>query len=160
VFRPLFPNDAYRTGRAEAGAPIHLSPRSKASGQTAVRWVVPPPSSRGLGHRPFKAAARVRIPLGVLAKGLVKPAFCETPDAAANLGPFLSLFYRELLANSWDVGTQPRPHGVRSEAVRLRSYVGVQAECQANVRMSESGLGHFRDALAATWAVAFVRRRS
>ena len=25
-----------------------------------------PPSSSGLGHRPFKAAARVRIPLGVL----------------------------------------------------------------------------------------------
>jgi hypothetical protein len=31
-----------------------------------VRWDVPPPSSSGLGHRPFKAAARVRIPLGVL----------------------------------------------------------------------------------------------
>ena len=27
-----------------------------------VRW---PPSSRGLGHRPFTAATRVRIPLGV-----------------------------------------------------------------------------------------------
>src|SRR5262249_58542334 len=29
-----------------------------------------PPSSSGLGHRPFKAAARVRIPLGALLAGL------------------------------------------------------------------------------------------
>ncbi len=29
---------------------------------------LPPPSSSGLGHRPFTAAARVRIPLGVLTK--------------------------------------------------------------------------------------------
>ena len=28
-----------------------------------------PPSSSGLGHRPFKAAARVRIPLGALLAG-------------------------------------------------------------------------------------------
>ena len=32
-------------------------------GQTAA-VAVEPPSSSGLGHRPFKAAARVRIPLG------------------------------------------------------------------------------------------------
>jgi hypothetical protein len=34
-------------------------------GQTAA-VAVEPPSSSGLGHRPFKAAARVRIPLGAL----------------------------------------------------------------------------------------------
>jgi hypothetical protein len=39
------------------------SPTADATG-TAVR-VAGPPSSSGLGHRPFKAAARVRIPLGV-----------------------------------------------------------------------------------------------
>ena len=30
------------------------------------RWPSEPPSSSGLGHRPFKAAARVQIPLGAL----------------------------------------------------------------------------------------------
>src|ERR1700744_266558 len=39
------------------------SPTAHATG-TAVR-VPGPPSSSGPGHRPFKAAARVRIPLGV-----------------------------------------------------------------------------------------------
>jgi hypothetical protein len=36
-----------------------------------LRWPWPsaPPSSSGLGHRPFKAAARVRIPLGARAEG-------------------------------------------------------------------------------------------
>src|SRR6266567_6335509 len=38
------------------------SPTAGATGKTAV--TVEPPSSSGLGHRPFKAAARVRIPLG------------------------------------------------------------------------------------------------
>src|SRR6516162_9585124 len=33
-------------------------------GFEAARTVAKPPSSSGLGHRPFKAAARVRIPLG------------------------------------------------------------------------------------------------
>jgi hypothetical protein len=32
-----------------------------------------PPSSSGLGHHPFKVAARVRIPLGVLWKSNEKP---------------------------------------------------------------------------------------
>ena len=32
-----------------------------------------PPSSSGLGHRPFKAAARVRIPLGARAEGIDVP---------------------------------------------------------------------------------------
>ncbi len=35
-------------------------------------WPLRPPSSSGLGHRPFKAAARVRIPLGVLVDVLVR----------------------------------------------------------------------------------------
>ena len=39
------------------------SPTAGATGKAAV--TVEPPSSSGLGHRPFKAAARVRIPLGV-----------------------------------------------------------------------------------------------
>ena len=36
-----------------------------------LRWPWPsaPPSSSGLGHRPFKAAARVRIPLGARPEG-------------------------------------------------------------------------------------------
>src|ERR1022692_472136 len=38
------------------------SPTAGAKGRAAV--TVEPPSSSGLGHRPFKAAARVRIPLG------------------------------------------------------------------------------------------------
>src|SRR5450755_1780857 len=38
------------------------SPTAGAKGKAAV--TVEPPSSSGLGHRPFKAAARVRIPLG------------------------------------------------------------------------------------------------
>ena len=38
------------------------SPTAGATGKAAVS--VEPPSSSGLGHRPFKAAARVRIPLG------------------------------------------------------------------------------------------------
>ena len=66
-----------------------LNPRSSCPGRSfalAVRVSVPyagavpdglirlrrprssaPPSSSGLGHRPFKAAARVRIPLGARA---------------------------------------------------------------------------------------------
>src|SRR5260221_352308 len=40
-------------------------PRRRAPGATAA-VVVEPPSSSGLGHRPFKAAARVQIPLGAL----------------------------------------------------------------------------------------------
>ena len=39
------------------------SPTAGATGSTAAR-PSEPPSSSGLGHRPFKAAARVRIPLG------------------------------------------------------------------------------------------------
>ena len=39
------------------------SPRRRAPRATAAK-AVEPPSSSGLGHRPFKAAARVRIPLG------------------------------------------------------------------------------------------------
>src|SRR6266568_9036241 len=42
---------------------LNRSPTAGATGKTAV--AVRPPSSSGLGHRPFKAAARVRIPLGV-----------------------------------------------------------------------------------------------
>jgi hypothetical protein len=38
------------------------SPTAGATGKAAMS--VEPPSSSGLGHRPFKAAARVRIPLG------------------------------------------------------------------------------------------------
>src|SRR6202012_3726379 len=38
------------------------SPTAGATGKAAM--TVEPPSSSGLGHRPFKAAARVRIPLG------------------------------------------------------------------------------------------------
>jgi hypothetical protein len=38
------------------------SPTAGATGKAARS--VEPPSSSGLGHRPFKAAARVRIPLG------------------------------------------------------------------------------------------------
>ena len=41
------------------------SPRRRAPRVTAAK-AVRPPSSSGLGHRPFKAAARVRIPLGAL----------------------------------------------------------------------------------------------
>ncbi len=39
----------------------------------ALRIEFRPPSSSGLGHRPFTAAARVRIPLGVH-KELVRQA--------------------------------------------------------------------------------------
>src|SRR5262250_1736099 len=42
---------------------LNRSPTAGATGKSAV--AVEPPSSSGLGHRPFKAAARVRIPLGV-----------------------------------------------------------------------------------------------
>jgi hypothetical protein len=38
-------------------------PRRQAPRETAAK-AAEPPSSSGLGHRPFKAAARVRIPLG------------------------------------------------------------------------------------------------
>ena len=38
-------------------------------GFNAARTVAKPPSSSGLGHRPFKAAARVRIPLGARLAG-------------------------------------------------------------------------------------------
>ena len=40
-----------------------VGPRRRAPRVTAA-ITVEPPSSSGLGHRPFKAAARVRIPLG------------------------------------------------------------------------------------------------
>jgi hypothetical protein len=40
----------------------HVPPTAGATGKAAK--AVEPPSSSGLGHRPFKAAARVRIPLG------------------------------------------------------------------------------------------------
>jgi hypothetical protein len=40
-----------------------IGPRRRAPRVPAAR-AVEPPSSSGLGHRPFKAAARVRIPLG------------------------------------------------------------------------------------------------
>ncbi len=36
-----------------------------------------PPSSSGLGHHPFKVAARVRIPLGV-PRGLNAEDMCES----------------------------------------------------------------------------------
>lgn len=39
-------------------------PTDSRCGRGPLRWSKPP-SSSGLGHRPFKAAARVRIPLGV-----------------------------------------------------------------------------------------------
>jgi hypothetical protein len=42
---------------------LNRSPTAGATGKPAV--AVEPPSSSGQGHRPFKAAARVRIPLGV-----------------------------------------------------------------------------------------------
>jgi hypothetical protein len=41
------------------------SPTAGATGSKR-RWPSEPPSSSGLGHRPFKAAARVQIPLGAL----------------------------------------------------------------------------------------------
>ena len=40
-----------------------VGPRRRAP-RVAAATTVRPPSSSGLGHRPFKAAARVRIPLG------------------------------------------------------------------------------------------------
>jgi hypothetical protein len=43
------------------GGPRRRAPRVHGGGSCRK-----PPSSSGLGHRPFKAAARVRIPLGVL----------------------------------------------------------------------------------------------
>ena len=42
------------TGRENYGAPV---------GGAAI-LPTPPPSTSGLGHHPFKVAARVRIPLG------------------------------------------------------------------------------------------------
>ena len=60
------------TGRAQRALPGELlSPmlgRSPTAGATGSRRRSrrKPPSSSGLGHRPFKAAARVRIPLGAL----------------------------------------------------------------------------------------------
>jgi hypothetical protein len=48
-----------------------------------------PPSSSGLGHRPFKAAARVRIPLGARAAGrwnyLFPAGLCADQEAARAL---------------------------------------------------------------------------
>ena len=41
-----------------AGSPVRVATLSS-------RRVPKPPSSSGLGHHPFKVAARVRIPLGV-----------------------------------------------------------------------------------------------
>ncbi len=58
------------------------APEGQAEGARTVPWFAGPPSSSGLGHRPFKAAARVRIPLGVRSKVLVTPPFCRTSARA------------------------------------------------------------------------------
>ncbi len=59
-----------------AGCPLCWgSPRRRAPRVTAAK-AVRPPSSSGLGHRPFKAAARVRIPLGA---PLASPASVQGP---------------------------------------------------------------------------------
>ena len=43
---------------------------------------VEPPSSSGLGHRPFKAAARVRIPLGALSAAAGNAWSCRAARSA------------------------------------------------------------------------------
>ena len=67
-------------GGAEA-YPVGACPRLAGDATLAgqLRLSVPPPSSSGLGHRPFKAAARVRIPLGVLADKDTPPAAIQPP---------------------------------------------------------------------------------
>src|SRR5579859_818321 len=84
-----------RSRRCWQGAPRRIAPGRSGSGRSALlvgvsvpyaeavpdgglirlRWPRPsaPPSSSGLGHRPFKAAARVRIPLGARAEGINVP---------------------------------------------------------------------------------------
>src|SRR5215469_340703 len=70
---------------------LNRSPTAGATGKAAV--VVEPPSSSGQGHRPFKAAARVRIPLGVrLAVAsstyiAVRSMRCAVVEVAVQLGP-------------------------------------------------------------------------
>src|SRR5580658_3059569 len=57
--------------------------RSPTAGATGKAAIVEPPSSSGLGHRPFKAAARVRIPLGAqLARLLITTWSCRAAWSA------------------------------------------------------------------------------
>jgi hypothetical protein len=66
------------------------------------------PSSRGLGHRPFTAAARVRIPLGTLTpKPVVTVLVTLEAPPRAKRGPRLWLS----AADSGSVGSTSNPRG-------------------------------------------------
>jgi hypothetical protein len=87
-----------------------------------LRWPWPsaPPSSSGLGHRPFKAAARVRIPLGARTEGTeVTFAFSlrlPSPSGSRS-GPGLG---RDVL--------QGLAHGIAARAEHLLVEVGRDAD--------------------------------
>jgi hypothetical protein len=66
--------------RSNLGAPRNLLRREQGgSGDYAGPPRRPAPSSSGLGHHPLKVAARVRIPLGLLA--IVWRGACREPPS-------------------------------------------------------------------------------
>ena len=78
---------AYR----EAPAAFAAGRRSTRSAAAAGRGIIPrrprvPPSSSGLGHRPFKPAARIRIPLGAPVFSLQHGTASTPSGSAANAG--------------------------------------------------------------------------
>src|SRR5215218_4394497 len=87
------PNPAYRIADGPMSTPRRPAPRSSSAPMIATRLpsvtrlscpkARPPPSTSGPGHSPFKAVARVRIPLG--ASGA--PAAARHPGSGGPPGP-------------------------------------------------------------------------
>ncbi len=96
-----------RRGRGQTGRPPY-----RAAAPSACRYNPPaahlvPPSSSGLGHRPFKPAARIRIPLGA-------PHF--SPANSRFLPSLYSVGLRARSGRGWR--TRPRRASCRASSLR------------------------------------------